>query len=364
MITVGLIGIGQGPFSIGKHHLQTYLELPDLYTVKYVCDLDEATARAQIKEKTGDENSIAVVSDMDVLFDDPDIDLVDVCLPPSLHLDVSLKGLQSGKHVVCEKPLVTSLADADTLVNAAKANNVILCPVFQYRYGKAMTQFEALRDADLLGKPYVGALNIHWERQKSYFDENEWRGTWKGDSGGCVLIHAIHHHDLMNCFFGDIQSVYALTTTRVNDVETEDCASISLEMKSGALASSSITLGASGSHTNMRFTFEKLTMEMGLPKTQEFAGPMMLDWKFTARAPYEQAKIDAVLAKVEHDKDFFQGYFTELAKAIAGKPNKAITAEAGRRSIEFVTAVYYSAKTGETVNLPLTPEHPYYKGWC
>lgn len=173
------------------------------------------------------DNSIAIHADSQAVLDDDSIDIIDVCLPPHLHFDVTLAGLKAGKHVICEKPLVRSVREVDVLIDAATEAQRQVFPVFQYRYGHGLHQLQALIHAGLAGKPYAASLETHWNRDSDYYAV-AWRGTWTGESGGAVLGHAIHNHDLLTYVMGPIRSLSAITTTRVNPIEVEDCAAISL----------------------------------------------------------------------------------------------------------------------------------------
>lgn len=348
MIRVAIIGAG-----IGREHLAGYRALPGLYEVAALVDLDTERART-----VAGPDPIRIESRIEAVMEDAAIDLIDVCLPPHLHLPVSVQALEAGKHVICEKPLVASLADADRLLAAMAASGKRLTPVFQYRYGPAMAQLRALTEAGLTGKAYAASLETHWNRGAGYYD-NPWRGTWKGENGGAVLGHAIHNHDLMMMVMGPVSRLSAFTATRVNGIETEDCAAISFEMASGALATSSITLGAATDETRIRFCFEGLTAESGSAPYAPATG----NWRFLARAPHEQAAVDAVLAGVSPGPAGFAGFLEANAAALAGQPGREVTAEDGRRSIELVAAIYQSAREGRAVSLPLGPDAPLYAGW-
>lgn len=354
MITVAIIGAG-----IGREHLAGYLALPELYRVKTFCDQNTARVKTVLRELAPDRDDIQVASDLAEVLADREIDLVDVCLPPHLHFPVARDAMRFGKHVVCEKPLVRSLADADALMAEAKKQDRILCPVFQYRFGPATSQLQALQAAGLTGQPQVAALETHWNRDADYYAV-PWRGTWEGENGGAVLGHAIHNHDLLTSVMGPIRRLSAFTTTRVNDIEVEDCAAISFEMENGALATSSITLGAADDTTRLRFVFEKLTVESG---SMPYA-PATDQWTFTARNPADQAQVDAVVASVTDVRAGFAGYFAELAAQIAGQDNTAVTLADGRRSIELVAAIYQSAREGRAIELPLGRSTPLYDTWA
>lgn len=347
--SVAIIGAG-----IGREHLGAYLQLPERYAVQTLCDLDEARAREVLKASP----ATRYIQRFDSVLEDPDISLVDICLPPHLHFDTCQRALSAGKSVICEKPLVSSVRDADQLIELSKAKGLSIFPVFQYRYGLGGLQMRKLIDSGLTGKAFTGTLETHWNRGTEYY-EPEWRGTWAGEQGGAVLNHAIHMHDWLNFVFGPVASVYAELATRVNDIEVEDCAALSLRMKSGALVTSSITLGAADDTSRLRFCFAGLTAESG---TNPYA-PAQGEWTFTAREPLAQAAIDRVLAEVEVPPAGYIGLFTAIADALDGQRGLEVTLEDGRRSLEFVSAVYASARQRRPIELPLTPAHANYDGW-
>lgn len=346
MIGVAIIGAG-----IGAEHLEGFRMLPDRFAVRAVCDLDLERAEALV----GGDPNIAILDTLEAALTLPHVDLVDVCLPPHLHLSASEAALAAGKHVVCEKPLARSLAEVDALIASSKAAGRHVFPVFQYRYGYAIRQINALQQAGLAGKPYAASLETHWNRDGAYY-ASPWRGTWAGESGGAVLGHAIHNHDLLMHTLGPVSALTAMATTRVNDIETEDCAAISLHMECGALATSSITLGASDDTTRIRLCFEGFTAESG----EEPYAPARDPWKFTARAPIQQSEIDAVLETVTPGLSGYAGYFEAIADALEGQPGREVTLEDGRRSIELVSAIYLSARSGTHVALPLEQSTPLY----
>ena len=231
-------------------------------------------------------------------------------------------------------------------------------PVFQYRWGPSLAQLRHLMASGLTGQLQLAALETHWSRGADYYAV-PWRGTWAGECGGVVLGHAIHNHDLLTHIAGDIACLSALTTTRVNEIETEDCASISFAMTSGALATSSITLGAAGDETRLRFVFEHLTATSGTAPYAPGAQP----WTFTARIPEAQQQLDAALSNTPREPAGFEGFFAHIALDLAGRENRAVTLKDGAASVALVTAIYHSARTGRQVKLPLDPSHELYNGW-
>lgn len=350
MNRVAIIGAG-----IGADHLVGFRENADQFEVSTICDLDLKRAGEMLQEG----ENIALTSDLESVLADPKIDIVDICLPPHLHYPIAKKVLEAGKHAICEKPLVCSLEETDSLIAISKKTGKKLFPVFQYRYGRAASQMQALIDAGLTGKPLVATLETHWNRQEDYY-AIDWRGTWKGERGGAVLGHAIHNHDLLCHFMGSVTKLNAMLDTRVNDIETEDCAAISMRMDNGALATSSVTLGSCEEEiSRLRFIYSDLTVESDGNPYRPAAGT----WRFMARNPENQNRIDEVVASIGEVKTSYSGFFEAIAKALGGAEEFTVSLADGRRSIELVTAIYQSARSGQTVSLPLEETSSLYKDW-
>lgn len=348
-LRVGIVGAG-----IGAEHFQAYLALTDRFEVRYMCDLDDARAAQAVSGR----KAVTITRNLDQILADPEIDLVDICLPPHLHLSACSAALQAGKDVICEKPLVASLAEADQLADMMQQTGRKVFPVFQYRYGAGAAKLQKLMAAGLAGTPLVGSLETHWYRDEAYYAV-DWRGSWAGERGGAILGHAIHIHDWLSFAFGEIDSVFAYLATRVNEIEVEDCASLSIRMRSGALITSSVTLGAATDTSRLRFCFSGLTAESGL-EPYKLADS---DWQFIARAPQRQAEIESVLADLTPPLSGFQGLFAAIYDHLVSGQGDIVSFADGRRSIEFVTAVYRSAREGKQIHLPLNEDDPLYHSW-
>jgi len=250
--TVAVIGCG-----IGRTHiLEGYSRYQDKFRVLALCDLDPVRLAA-----VGDECAIPrrTVSFDEVLRMD-DVEIVDICTPPSLHVSQALAALAAGKEVVCEKPLAGSLADVDRFIAAERAATTRIMPVFQYRFGNGLQKARRIVERGLAGKPYLATVETAWKRGAKYYSV-PWRGRWDTELGGVLLTHAIHSHDIMTYLMGPIASVFARTATRVNPIEVEDCAVASLVMASGALFSLAATLGSQTEISRLRFCFENVTFE-------------------------------------------------------------------------------------------------------
>ncbi|MHA6689427.1 Gfo/Idh/MocA family protein [Devosia sp. A449] len=350
VFNVAIIGVG-----IGRSHVvEGYLPNADKFQVKVLCDLNAERLNA-----VADEFGIAGRSTSfdDVLAMD-DIDIIDICTPPGLHFSMVMAALRAGKHVICEKPLVGSLAQVDQVIAEEKLSKGMLMPVFQYRFGNGIEQAKAIIDAGIAGKPFMGTVETLWRRDAPYYAV-PWRGKWATELGGVLMGHAIHPHDLFTYLMGDIERVFGRVATRVNPIEVEDTISASLVMKSGALASFTATLGAADDTTRIRLAFENVTFE----SDHAAYNPGEKLWSIQPRNPETAASIDALLKDWQHVPSRFQTQMARFHDALTGAGKLPVTSTDSRRSLELVTAFYHSSATGEDVVLPIGPGHVLYESW-
>jgi predicted dehydrogenase len=247
----------------------------------------------------------------------------------------------------------------DRVARAAEIARRSVIPVYQYRYGHGLQRLRRLIAAGLAGKPLVASLETHWDRRADYY-RIAWRGRKETELGGAIIGHAIHAHDLLTEALGPVRRVFAKVATRVSPVETDDCAAITLEMDSGALVTSSVTLGAAQELTKLRFCFSDLTAEnAGEPPYRPAEG----DWRFIPRGARTGAEIEAALAAFEPRKESFAGLFEALHPALVSEAALPVALADAYRSLELVSAIYYSSATNTAVDLPLPPDHPARAGW-
>jgi predicted dehydrogenase len=348
---VAVIGCG-----IGRLHIaEGYAAHPDKFRVLAICDLDPARLAS-----IGDEFGIPLrFTDYAEVLAHPDIDIVDICTPPGLHVPQSIAALDAGKQVICEKPLAGSLADVDRLIAADAAAKTKVMPIFQYRWGEGFDKARAIVAAGLAGKPYVATVETHWLRGDDYFAV-PWRGKWATELGVTLMTHAIHIHDLLCGLMGPVTSVYARLATRVNPIEVEDCVAASLEMETGALASISCTLGSVKQISRMRLCFENVTFESGTEPYSPGDDP----WTIMPANDAIAAEIDALLAARVPVQRRFAGQLGAYHAALLSGAPLPVTLQDARRSIELATALYTSGQTGAPVALPIGPDHSRYHGWA
>jgi predicted dehydrogenase len=356
VFNVALVGAG-----IGERHIAGFERLRDKFRVALICDLDRAKAdklaAAMVAAGlprpawTADYRDAAVVAS--------DIDIVDVCLPPFLHVDATLMALAAGKHVILEKPIAGSLADCDIIEDQARSVNRQVMPIFQYRFGNGLAKAKHLAASGFAGRVYLSSVETHWTRGPAYYSV-AWRGKWKSELGGLLAGHAIHLHDMLTHVVGPVAGVQALANVRVNPIETEDCAGSLFQMADGSIAVSSATLGSADEISRLRIMCERVTMVSSLSPYTPNRDP----WTFIPKAPVTAADIAEALAGAPTGPEGYTEQFAGFHASLTGGGALPITWADGRASIELLAAQYHAAKTGTRVALPIPRDHPAYRSWA
>ena len=347
---VAVIGLG-----VGRRHIsEAFSQYPDRFRVVALCDLDVTRLQA-----IGDEFGVpARTTRYEDILAMPEVDIVDLCTPPGLHLAQILAAFDAGKHVICEKPLVGSLADLDVVMEAEKRSRGRLMPIFQYRFGNGFARARHLVDTGIAGKAYTATIETAWKRTAAYYAV-PWRGRYDTELGGTLVTHAIHSHDLMTHMLGPVASVFCRIATRAHAIEVEDCASASLRMESGALVSLSATSGSQDSISRLRFHFENVTFESSTNPHAPGDDP----WRIIAANEDVQQRIDKAFEGWKFVPSRFAGQLESYHHALITGGPFPVSTEDTRRSLELVTALFHSADTGAPVGLPLDKGHPKYANW-
>ncbi len=348
-VRVGLVGCG----GISHAHLDAYRQLADQFEVVAVCDVVEEKAR----KRAAEFDVLRVVTDVNDLYRMPEVDVVDITTPPYLHAPMAIGAMEAGKNAVCEKPLAGALADIDQLAETEKRTGQWVMPVFNYRFGFALQRLQHLIRKGIPGRLYLSTVETHWRRPAGYFSVR-WRAGWRTALGGAFIGHAIHAHDALYAVAGPAKNVFARAKTLVNDTEIEDTLSVSLEMADGSLAALSVTFGSVVEISRHRYCFENMIAESN---TSPYGSQTSDPWTFKGASDEVDGRIQSALAAFQPaPPEGFVGQFDRFYKALQSGGPLPINLEDGRRAIELVTAVYYSADTGQPVDLPISPDHPYY----
>lgn len=332
---VAVVGLG-----VGRAHLWSWKRLPEHFRVAAVCDHDHERLAATA-ERFPDAFA---AGELDDLLGRDDVDVIDLCTPPALHLDQITRALRAGHDVVCEKPLVGTADEVDQLAEVERETGRRVMPVFQYRYGHGLQKLRHLVDTGLTGRLHTATIEVSWLRGQDYYAA-PWRGTVAGELGGVLLTHAVHALDMLTYVAGPVATVSARMATRVNEVETEDCAAVAMELEGGALATLSATLGSLVEITRHRFCFERLTAQSNTEPYTNSSDP----WTFTSNDGSDA--VDAVLASFVPRNENFLGQFERFGEALRDGKELPVTLDDARRAIAAVNAMYESATTRQEVKL-------------
>lgn len=234
---LGIAVIGLGPASLP--HSKSLLDLADRADVRWAVSRTPDRAEAYAKQFP-----FPTTTDLDAVLTDSTVDACIVLTPPSSHLDVSALCLESGKHVLVEKPLELTSERGQRLVDTARRTGKTFGVVLQHRFRPASLRLKAALQSGELGTIEAAFLSVPWWRPQSYYDEPG-RGTLARDGGGVLLTQAIHSLDLFRSLVGVSRVVAAQArTTALHRMETEDYVSALLETGNGAPATLVTTTAA------------------------------------------------------------------------------------------------------------------------
>jgi predicted dehydrogenase len=195
VINVAILGAG----FMGGAHAANYAALGGRVRVKSVCARSVARA-ARVAETVGAD----ALTDLDAAVNDPQVDVVDVCLPTPLHREAVERAFAAGKHVFLEKPIALTLEDADAIVRAAEATDRLFMVGLVLRFWPEYVELQRRMAAGELGRP----LSVSTHRLSPPADWNEWMAD-ASQSGGVPVDLLVHDFDQMNWLLGTPQRVFA-----------------------------------------------------------------------------------------------------------------------------------------------------------
>jgi predicted dehydrogenase len=328
----GLIGCGR----VAPRHAQSLQQLPETHLVA-VADL-----RANRAEHFAQEYQATAYTDYHALLERRDVDAVSVCVPSGLHAQVTLDALHAGKHVLVEKPIAITLADADRMIETAQRVGCTLGVVLQNRYNHPMQQVRALIDRGKMGRLYLGNACVRWYRPQSYY-EDDWHGTWAMD-GGALMNQSIHHIDALQWFLGPARAVYAYTATLAHKMEAEDVGVAVVRFANGALAT------IEGSTLTWPQNLEGSVAIFGEHGSVKIGGTALnriVLWKVEGELEQEAELLTSQVV----DPPSVYGYshrevLRDFAHAVMAGSRPGTPGEEARKSLALVLAIYESARQG------------------
>ncbi|NED79894.1 Gfo/Idh/MocA family oxidoreductase, partial [Streptomyces sp. SID11233] len=235
------------------------------------------------------------------------------------------------------------------------AGDPYLSIVFQHRFGSAARHVRRLLREGAFGKPLVAHCQTTWYRDTAYYAA-PWRGRWATEGGGPAMGHGIHQTDLLLDLLGPWQEVRGMAGRLVHDVETEDVSTALVRFADGALATVVNSVLSPDEVSRIRIDCALATIEV-----THLYGYRNADWRITPAPGVDE---ETVAAWRDFGPDEPSSHLAQLraltADVLAGRRHPT-SGEGARRTLEFITALYKSAFTGNAVHAgEIAPGDPYY----
>ena len=341
-----LIGCGRIAVNHIKAVLNNHLELAA------VCDVKpEAMEALLAKHGLEKDSSIRRYTDYKEMIETERPTLAAIATESGIHAEIALYCIKHGVNVIIEKPMAMSMADADAIVEAAERQHVKVCACHQNRFNQAIQATRKALDEGRFGKLSHGSIHVRWNRNKAYYDQALWRGTWAQD-GGCLMNQCIHGIDLLRWMMGDeVDEVYGVIRQQFHHyLEAEDVGMAVVKFKNGAMGT------IEGTTNVYPQNLEETLFLFGETGTVKIGGTSTNNidvWTFADQRPE-----DARLKELQEATSNVYGnghtaVYADMIDAIEQDRAPYIDARAGRRALEMILAIYQSSATGKPVKLPL-----------
>lgn len=283
-------------------------------------------------------------------------DLVLICTPPAIHADLCIEAMHAGAHVLCEKPVVASLAELARVQVAEHATGKTCSSAFQWRFGSAGLHVRKLLGEGAFGRPLLAACHTTWYRDRAYYAV-PWRGKWATELGGVTLTHGIHAMDFLLWLLGDWAEVNALTATLDHDIEVDDVSMVHVKFANGTLASVVNSVVSPRQESYIRLDCQRATVEL-----RHLYGYDNSHWRFT------QVEGAAATAASDTWQQFpadapgtHPALLTATLDALFNGETPPTAGASLWNTTEFLTALYKSAHLRTPVRRgEITPEDPFY----
>lgn len=346
MLKFALLGCGR----IAKRHAEL-LSNGVIEGAKLVAVCDLVEAKVDHFSKT---YGVPGFKGADEMMRAEDIDIVVVLTESGNHAKDVIHLAQYKKHIVVEKPMALTLDDADAMIEACDAQGIKLFVVKQNRFNVPVMKAREALDTGRFGKLILGTVRVRWCRPQSYYDQDSWRGTWRYD-GGVLTNQASHHIDLLEWMFGDVESVHAMSTRALANIEAEDTAVVNLKFKNGALGVIEATTAVRPKDLEGSLS---ILGETGTVEIAGFAVNEMKTWNFTETQPGDESVMEEYSVNPPNVYGFgHQAYYEHVVDSIENNKRHLVDGLVGRKSLELINAIYESIETRKEVFLRFKPQY-------
>lgn len=342
-----LIGCGR----ISTNHIKAAVN--NKLEIVAVCDIVPDHMEA-VLAKHGLENDASILryTDYKTMVDEVKPELVSIATESGKHAEIALYCIDHGVNVIIEKPMAMSLTDADEIISRSEAKDVKVSACHQNRFNIAVQQLRKAIESGRFGKLSHGSIHVRWNRNRDYYTQAPWRGTWAED-GGALMNQCIHGIDLLRWMFGDeVEEVYGQTRQQLHDyLECEDVGLAVVKFKNGAIGT------IEGTTNVYPKNLEETLYVFGENGTVKIGGKSTNNidvWDFADETEADASNKGLEEVTINVYGNGHTSLFADMIDAIQNDRKPYVDAYAGRRALEMVLSIYKSQATGMPVKLPLT----------
>lgn len=341
-----LIGCGR----IATNHIKAAVN--NKLEIVGVCDiLPEKMEEILKKHELNQDETIHRYTDYKELIEAEKPELVSIATESGSHAEIALYCIEKGVHVIIEKPMAMSIEDADRIIALAEEKHVKVSACHQNRFNVAVQELRKALESGRFGKISHGSIHVRWNRNKGYYDQAPWRGTWAQD-GGALMNQCIHGIDLLRWMMGnEVDEIYGATRQQFHDyLEAEDIGMAVVKFKNGAIGTIEGTTNVypKNLEETLYIFGENGTVKIGGTSTNNID---VWDFADETEADDKNKGLEEATSNVYGNGH--TSLFADVRDAIEQDRKPYVDAVAGRNALEMILAIYKSQKTGEPVKLPL-----------
>lgn len=316
-----------------------------------ICDLDKTNLEDKVVKFDLSKDTKTYLDYHEMLMKEKP-DLVAISTESGKHAKIALDCIQAGCHLIIEKPIALSIEDADKIILEAKKRNVKVCACHQNRFNKSIQKIREAIEKKRFGRLFYATAHIRWARDYEYYARANWRGTWMQD-GGALMNQCIHDIDLLRWMMGDeVDEVIGMTDRLShNYIEAEDLGIALIKFTNGGygIVEGTVDVYPKNLEETLYIFGEKGTVKAGgeaVNIIEEWNFADYLDTAEEVKREYHEAPPNVY--GFGHSR-----LYADVIEAIENDREPYVNAEAGKRALELVLAIYESAATGQKVKLPL-----------
>lgn len=341
-----LIGCGR----IAVNHIKAAIS--NNLHISAVCDVSSAAIKTLLAQYGMEQDaSIKRYTDYRKMLVENDIQLVAIATESGLHAQIALDCINQGVNVIIEKPMAMSMKDAEEIICQSESKGVKVCACHQNRFNTAVQETRKALEQGRFGKLSHGSVHVRWNRNRDYYTQAPWRGTWAQD-GGCLMNQCIHGIDLLRWMMGDeVEEVYGVTRQQTHRyLECEDVGMAVVTFKNGAIGTIEGTTNVypQNLEETLYLFGETGTVKLGGKSTNHIDV-----WNFADEREIDEKNRGLQEAASNVYGNGHTALYTDMIDAIRQNRAPYVDAVAGRNALEMVLAVYQSSATGQSVHVPL-----------